>query len=272
MSENDYHQCFDAVTRSAVKVYMDSPYDYYLTYVARSMTRPEPSRAMEAGTLVHRILLERVEFDDAVAIYPESCLKSDGSLNPKPAAQFREDNSGKVCLKDDKAIEIYRAVNAARLSVLGPILGGNHSFEDSYITTKHEIALKCKPDICAELEDRIVIYDLKCVDDISAGLFHRNAKRLKYWLQDAHYSAVLSESGKPVEFRFFALELRYPFRVRAYEYDQHSRQLAAQKHDEIVRQLAASYVDDHWPDTYDGTLILSPWDIGDATETFDEGD
>lgn len=270
----DYHTNGDALTRSALATFVRNPQDYYLQYVARTVAPKQPTPAMEVGTLVHSILLDRVDFDDAVAVYPESCLKSDGSLNPKPAAQFRDDNADKMCLKEGKADEVRRAVNAVRLSALGAVLAGDFHFETVYYADMHGHRVKCKPDICGPNGAGVcVAYDLKVVDNDDDGLFHRNARRFMLWLQDAHYSSVLeAQYGMPVDFQFITVQVSPSYRLRKYSYDLLSRETARKKHEHALHRLSECMASDKWPDEYDPVLVLDPWQAGADIDGIIEGE
>lgn len=258
----DYHGQEYGLTRSALSVFMHSPEEYYLQFIAQTMPRREPTQAKTVGTLVHSILLDRVDFDAAVAVFPGSCLKSDGSLNPKPAAQFREDNAGMVCLKSDKAEEVRRAVHAARLSVLGPLLSGDYHYEQPLQADVFGLQCACRPDIWGISDGKAVIYDLKVAEDDNADLFHRNAKRFKYWLQVAHYSRIVSAlTGLDVEFAFFTLRTSTPYRVQRFWYgDTLSNGLVA--HETAIEKFKACSSSGHWPHEYNQVLEIGPWDIG----------
>ena len=270
----DYHSIDDALTRSALSLFLDNPQDFYLQYVAKTVARKEPTARMELGTLLHSILLEKIDPFEAIAIYPETCLKSDGGLNPKPVAHFREDNPDSVCLKVEAAERVTMAVSAFRHSAIGPILAGNYHFEQAFYGDVSGVRIKCKPDIAGAVNDRAVCYDLKVVEDDFDGLFHRTSKRLKYWLQDAHYSAIMSQvyEGLPTEFAFFTLRMTPPFRVRMYSYDILSRESAATKHRAGLAKYADYLSRDYWPDEYDGTLVLDPWDANADIEGNTDGD
>ena len=257
----DYHAGDYGLTRSALSVFMTSPEDYYLQYIMRAMPRKQPTTAMDIGTVVHRILLDRVDFDDAVAVYPSSCLKSDGSLNPKPAAQFRQDNAGLICLKEDKAECIRRAVHAARLSELGPLLGGNYHFEMPVQAEVFGVQCACRPDIWGVTENKAVIFDLKVMEDDHAGLFHRNAKRLRYWLQVAHYSRIINaKTGLNVEFKFFSLRTSPPYRVQSFWYGD-SLENGLRQHAATLDEYRRCYDSGNWPHKYNQVLQVEPWDV-----------
>ena len=116
------------------------------------------------------------------------------------------------------------------------------------------------------MDDHLIAYDLKfCPPDPTS--FNRSARRLRYWLQDAHYSAVLTaETGKPVLFRFWAVEPTYPFRIQCYWYGQRSREIARDYHAAQLNKLAECYATDEWVDDWQGELVLSPWDVGVTSE------
>lgn len=274
MSDN-YHSDHSELTRTALTVFASNPRDYELQYILKLPPRKKRTQRMDKGAAVHAITLDRKPIAESIAIYPEECLKTNGDVNPKPAGMFREMNLGKVCMKEEQAIEIIGTVQAIQVSPIGELLRDDaNDFEKTVTATIEGVACKTRGDIVRRLTDRTLCYDLKIVEDNDDGLFHRNARNLKYWLQDAHYTAILEAAyGLPVEFAFFQVELAFPHWIRMYQYDIPARESARDKHRDLLRHFAGCRAANDWPDDYDPCLTLDPWELSaDIEGDFTDGD
>ena len=272
MDDAEYH-AHDAVSKTKLNHFAKSIGDYWHYYIAKDLPVPGPSGAMNIGTAVHAALLEKCDVDQIIATYPDSCLKSNGAINPKPAAQFREDNSDKLVMKDADADRVREVCSAVMTSPLSPLIYHPEAvFEQPVIWTCERTGLQCraKPDFYIDMGDEVVAYDLKTTEQVYPQPINRTCKTLRYWLQDAHYSDGLANKfGKPVRFRFWFVETKSPCRVAPWWYDQRSREIASEKHSALMTELAACMKDNDWRERWErngeNLLQLSPWDV-DASE------
>jgi hypothetical protein len=269
----DYHKDFSRVSKTMLNLFYDSAFEYAETYIFGRMETKKQTKQMDTGGLLHSILLEKKELKDLVLEYPSSCLKSNGDLNGKPAAQFRADNPGVICLKDTS--EIQTAISAILKGLLKDWFAivdhpGTHIEETIHFETP--IPSRCKPDVFVDMGDHIICYDLKCTATFRPRDFLRTAKRFRYWLQDAHYSAGLIETFlKPVQFRFVVCEVVPPYRSQIRWYDERSREIARDSRLNKLMELSKRTESGNWIDDYSQELIVSPWDLGDTTEEELEG-
>lgn len=260
---NEYHEDNSHLTKTALSVFCDSPQEYYLQFIAREMERKQATREMSTGTVLHAMLLENKKLEEVIGIYPESCLKSDGALNWKPAAQYRADNPDKLgFFKAQAAEDIQIVYDAVKDGPIAEAIEESSHLEKEFRAMLYGVRCKCKPDIAGDLGEYWVAYDLKFMDRIYPGMFRRSAKSFRYYLQDAHYSAVLSEiSGKPTVFKFIAVETQFPFRKQVYCYDPRSREIARDFHRKKIEQLKECQSTGDWSDRWSGDLIVNPWEV-----------
>ena len=258
-----YHDDASEVTKTALTVFCESQIEYYLQFVTQEMERKRATREMSVGTVLHAMLLEFKKLDEVIGIYPESCLKTDGSINWKPAAQFRADNPDKLgFFKASAAEDIQIVYDAVKDGPIATAIEESSHLEKEFHATLYGCPCKCKPDIAGDVGEYWVCYDLKFMDRIYPGMFSRSARSFRYYLQDAHYSSILTElSGKPTVFKFIAVETQFPFRVKVYSYDQRSREIAHEFHKRKIEQLLECQRTGDWSDKWSGDLILNPWDV-----------
>jgi len=165
MNDQDYHSDFDHVSCSMLKVFCDSPVKYYHHFIAQDMKQKPASKYMELGSAVHAVLLEETPIHEAVRVYPETCLKSDGSINGKPAAQFRADYPAEMYVKDDA--QFRTLIASIRSSPIGKLIEACR-----YRETEHRwmddagVLCRCKPDAYGIVDGVVKVYDLKITEQI----------------------------------------------------------------------------------------------------------
>lgn len=277
-TDEEYHADTSTISKTMLNEYCNSPVTYDLTFNKGTMARKSPTKPMQLGTIMHSLLLEKKEIEDVVAIYTPECFKSNGAINPVPAGKFRASIGNKIAVKSKELDEVLACFTAVVKSDLYDAIKQASECEKRHGAVVEGVPCRCKPDILCDMGDHILIYDLKFCDP-SPDAFIRSAKRFRYWLQDAHYSAVVREElGKPVMFRFFAVEPTFPFRVHCHWYGPRQREIARDFHVRKLGELKHSMETDTWVDDWANELPLDPWDIGGRHEEepelegFDDGE
>lgn len=276
----DYHADYTRVSKSMLDVFLASPYEYYLTYVTQEMERPQPKRVMQIGSAVHAICLDKLEPNQVLAIYTDDCYKhgKDGrqcGLNPNTAEQFREQHRNRICLKHEDAEIVLGCVEAIRNHPLGELLKFPEArFEEPQFWTCPYSGLDCR--LMSDLlivGDQCFCYDLKTTERPSPDEFDRVRKRFRYWLQDAHYSSGLrTVFGKPVEFKFWAVETKFPFRIVPYKFPDVVREEFTERYASTMLRLAQCYETGQWEDDWTkqvNYMTCTPWEFGDDAALLD---
>jgi hypothetical protein len=266
--EYDYHGDYDNKSKSMISLFLKSPMDYHLTFHTREMKPKAPKKPMIIGTIGHAVLMERRKLNQLAVIYPASCLNKNGDINPTPAEKFRNECEGYFCLKPSE----YQYVDAALKGMekhldFMKLVDQATSLEEPYFAELFGLPCKCKPDILCDIGDMIVIHDPKFMPDISPPSFWRSAKLFDYWLQQAHYSTVVQKHfGKPVLFRFRAIETKFPFRQQPYCYEGIDLENIMGTYEQTMLRLKERYDSGNWEDAWEGKLRFSPWDGPAADE------
>ena len=284
MDNQEYHAIKREQT-SGLKMLRNNPRQYHASYVTGEQAKPDLSdkRPVIIGDVVHRAMLEKHDISEIIVPYPADCLGVGGRLKPKPAKEFRElmKSEGKIAVKDDEYQRIFSICNSILSHELGTLIGRDDIiFEQPIFWTDQGTGIDCKakPDFVYDADDSVICYDLKVSEGISPNNWGRIAKRLGYWLQDAHYSSGLSHiTGKPVKFVFWVVESIWPFRVAQYEWDQISRERASGAYVNLLHELKKRRAEDNWAEDWESSanyLTLDPWDVGadedGELEGFDE--
>jgi len=268
-----YHQNYSRISKTMLGHFAKSPADFARYYVHQTESPPSPKRQMVIGSAIHAILLERAPIEVVVKVYPQSCLKSDGSLNGKPAASFREDNPESYCMKATDALIVQSACDSVMDHELGELIDHPDAvFELPQEWTCQLTGIDCRlmADFFIDMGDCILAYDLKTTEDIYPTGVKRTAKTLKYWLQDAHYSSGLETIfGKPVKFRFWFLEIDSPNRIAPWEYEPRSREICKAAYVRLMERLKTCRDANYWPDEWTQQVnhfVVNPWEVDEATE------
>lgn len=260
-----YHSDVSAISKSMLSDFMDSALDYYHIYITGLKPRKKPTRKMKIGTICHAMLLEHKTLDEACIVYPYSCIDTSGKLKSKKAAEFEASVPNRVAVKEDFIPVIEATIKNARASEFGSLLDlhmDNAKFETRIDEELYGLPCKCRPDIHILLKDQIVVPDLK-FGVVKPDDFWRNANgRFRYWLQQAHYSAILTKRyGLPVNWTFWAFETEFPYRVKPYWYDARSAEIASEQHKVEIRKLKQCYDTNKWDDDFSSEGMLNPWNI-----------
>lgn len=265
-TDEEYHADTSTISKTMLNEYCTSPVQFDLMFNKKTLDRKSATKPMQLGTIMHAILLENKEPDQICAVYPSDCFKSNGAINPVPAGKFRASIGDKIAVKPKELDDVLACFTSVVKSELYDAIQLSIECEKRHDAVIGDVPCRCKPDILCDMGDHILIYDLKFCDP-SPSAFIRSAKRFRYWLQDAHYSAVVREElGKPVMFRFFAVEPTFPFRVQCYWYGPRQREIARDFHSRKLGELKHSIETDTWVDDWPNELPLDPWDIGSSHE------
>lgn len=267
----DYHDDTSELTKTQLLTYIESPMVYYHTYVTRKLPRKAQTKEMLSGVILHAMFLEGKRLDDLVGVYPESCLNKNGGLIGATAAKHRAANPASYWLKEAERDTIRATYENLKDSSIGHAIAECSEFEKTVRASVYGRNCKCRPDIAGDVGEYWMVYDLKFTDTI--GAFVRSSRTLKYWLQDAHYSAVIREAtGKQVVFKFIAAETVFPYRVRVHSYNPIKREMAARFHKSRLLDLMASERSGDWNDRVIEDLPLSPWDCGEGDDVLMDDD
>lgn len=263
-TDGDYHSDTSAITRGMLSVYMDSPIDFYYMYILGLKPRKARTRLMDFGLICHSILLEKKKIEEACEEYPYSCIRADGSLNGKKAREFEQSIYPRIAVKSDVIPKIRMTIKNARESEFGRLLdlhSDKAKYEMPITETVYGLPLKCRPDLHIVLSDQVIVPDLK-FGAFLPDAFWRSARNFRYWLQQAHYTAILQQRYQlPVAWRFWAFETELPYRVHPYWYSDFSIEQSRDRHREAVRELKRSFDTGIWEDNFSSEGDLTPYEL-----------
>lgn len=257
-----YHEDHAAITKSGLTLFAKSPLEYYHTYLTGKLPRKQATQPMLLGTVLHSVLLENRRLDDLLIVYGPECFKSNGTLHPQKAEEFRQGRGDAVAVKQREYDDIRIVVDAVYSQLFEFLSRDDVQCEQVFSAEVYGIPAKCRPD-AVRIGQSVMVIDLKFSATIDPQSFARSSRSFKYWLQDAHYTAVLEaiHGNRFVGFEFIAIETKFPFRVQRYHYDQSSRDSGRAEHKRLMLKLAECHATGDWSDGWESTLVLNPWDV-----------
>ncbi len=210
MTNEAYHQR-DEISCSQIKTILKNPYEF-LAKVKR-----EPSKAMDFGSCVHKLVLEPDEFNNEFAIMPDIDKRT--KEGKELYAQFMTQHEGKTLLNNED-FERARWCSQIALEIAGTFFK-NGKAEQSYFGELDGVPVRCRPDYY--IEDKGIIIDVKTTADASKDGFTKSVANFGYHIQNAFYIDTMRSLGlKAEKFMFVAIETKEPFMIGLYELDETS--------------------------------------------------
>lgn len=238
MAERDYH-AHHALGSSDIKQLLVNPHGF-------RQEKPS-SKALELGSLVHKLILEPDEFESSYYILDniDRRTKEGKERYIKALAEAEAENKEIIDLATfQQGKEIAEAFNQSAVSKL--IAGG--VAENCAFSEIDGVAVKCKPDYYRE--DKKIIIDLKTTSiagGASALSFQKAIANYRYYIQASLYMQILGAD----EFYFIAIETQAPYMIGVYKLDITAIELgetqikkAIKRYKNLSKYKANVYLDD----------------------------
>lgn len=227
MTNEQYHDDKDSLSRSAILDFVKSPHIYFAKHLSEYRPVQEKSRALLFGDAFHAMMIEPLRFED------EFCVKLDKAPLLKDVgrdeyerykelqATFEEKNAGKHILTQDEYLDLTHMRNAILASSEAvALITKAIECETSYFWQDEHSGLMCKarPDLLHES----IIVDLKTTNDASPRAFQRSVVDYGYHVQAAMTRAgVKAVKGRDIPtFICIAVEKNFPYSVGIYVLDE----------------------------------------------------
>ena len=169
----------------------------------------ESSRAQDIGSLLHGMVLG---FGEKPVLYPEDCYKKDGSLNGKPAGEFRGSLAAdQVAVKPSDLVKLEGMVESAReaLASVGIEIDPRNSELQAY-TEIDGLEVRAMFDYIPA-DSRLPIIDLKKTQDASPKATERTMAQYGYDFQCEWYGDIYKQiAGQDRQFLFLFIEEEAP--------------------------------------------------------------
>ena len=258
----------DAVSATGLKHLARSTWHY------RNRIDPEPKPAMLRGSLAHCAILEPDALSDRYAIVPEDAPRRPSKLqmqakspNASSAAQMKwwADFEASIGARNIVSAADYMLCRAQLDAVrenetMSALLrDGNGEVSIFWIDEATGIYCKARPDwLPPEIGGCITPLDIKTCADESPSGFGRAAARLRYDLQDAHYTAGIEAALclRVDRFVFGAVTSKPPVLAVPYVLTDEIRGRANEDRSEMLALLAWCQRENQWPAYGTGIQLL----------------
>lgn len=288
MTSEEYH-AHPAIGASMLECFRESRRTYFARYVAKTEPAPEPTDAMNFGTLVHMSLFEPERVADAVAApYPEFApdgkkwLRRAGSNHEKWWAEEVAKREGKIKVMSDVLPRVARVVEAIKANEFAAtILGqeGTPEFSIFWVDKATGLECKCRVDFMPTqwmTDYRKVAADLKTADDPSPQPYISQCVRLGYHRKLRHYRAGLNAyTGSQQNFVHIAAGTSPPYVVAHYDIDDRDQRdgypLGQEQRRRVLRNLAECMDTGDWREPWEKsvvTLLLPSWAFAEESYQF----
>lgn len=263
MKDTDYH-ARPELGSTSVKTLAKHPPAVYRWQA----DNPQPHKAVfDIGTAAHSLILEGT--DEAFTVLDFDDYRS------KAAREARDEvyAAGKVPLLWDQRHELDCMSDAVLAHpIAGPLLTG-HIAERSFFTELHGVPVKARPDAL----NGTTVVDLKTTGADLNDLA-RTVNNFGYYIQQAHYTAVLEACGQTVDdFVFIFVSTQAPHMVRVVRLEETAVDLGQEHMTTALLTYKECSERNHWPGYEQiDTLDLPAWvyhqDDNDLEEfTFSHG-
>lgn len=256
----------DAMSQSALKELARSPWHY------ANRVDVKETRAMLNGSLVHCARLEPEALAQRYVVVP-----SDAPKRPTPAQwaakksnessqiakdwwnAFGEQVAGRSIVEgDDYAItQLQLAALERDPLIVENMSAGNSEVSVFWIDPDTGVYCKARPDYVRSFDDGDVLTDLKSTVDESPSGFGRSAKRMRYDLQQAHYTDGwrIATGHKIKAFCFAAVTSKRPVLAKPYLLPEEFVQRGEDERRELLAVYASCRATDTWPDYGSGYIV-----------------
>lgn len=181
----------------------------------------EPTQDLIFGSAFHKAVLEPDTFNEEFAVMTND-IDRRTKLGKEQYAQFLLENENKGILSQEDYETILNMLNAVNCNKYAKaLLKGTKEQSLYYVDDLTNIPCKVRPDCRTEIQDRVVIVDLKSCKSAAPEDFMRDVVKFAYDLQVAMYKIGVSKTlGIPldkIDFVFIAVEKKSPHLIGIYE-------------------------------------------------------
>lgn len=240
MNESEYH-AHHALGSSDIKQLLTNPHGF---------RQEKPSnKALELGSLVHKLILEPDEFASSYYVLEniDRRTKEGKERYIKALAEAEAENKEIIDLATySQGKEIADAFNNTSVAkLLSEGVAENCAFSEL-----DGVAVKCRPDYYRS--DKNIIIDLKTTSILGGASplgFQKAIANFRYYIQASLYMQILGAD----EFYFIAIETQAPFMVGVYKLDIAALELgetqikkALKRYKNLNKYKANVYLDDNY--------------------------
>ena len=220
----------------------------------------EQTPALIFGSAYHTLILEPEKFaDEYFTLDRDAMPYPDKDFRNSDNKAWKEDvlarNSDKTYLSPEDFITLYEMKAALELYPNFIFLLKNGVAEESYFAEIDGMGVRVRPDYVS----RFGIVDLKTCQDASPEAFGRDAAKMRYLIQAALYTDVVSTfqahetigrgehyEGDVLPFFFLAQEKTAPYIPQMYRVPSYLIEAGRAQYEDVLKQLFTAQTTDVW--------------------------
>lgn len=264
LSNEEYHEHTESISRSALMEYKKSPYNYWAKYINNSRPFQESTPAMIFGSAFHSLILEPENFDEYFAVVPEQKLLKDVGreeyeLYKKQVSEIK--NSNKRIISDENLNSLFQMREALWNHSEAIELIQDGKYEQSFFWKDEDsgLTLKSRPDIM----HHNMIVDIKTCSDASSHAFQNSMVFGGYHIQ----GAMIQEGWKNLTGNTIstviniAIEKTYPYCIGIYIIDEYALDVGRKEFKKLCSDLKSSMINNKWGNYSPQVISLPNWSV-----------
>lgn len=261
MTNDEYHDHKESLSRSSIRDFADCPYKYWALHL--NPLRPPKVRTDEMifGSAFHTFILENDKFEDEYFILPEKVFKKD---NPEQyeinkALEEEAEKTNKIVLSQKEYVTLCDMRDALNRDGRAIDLIKGAVYESSYFWKDEGSGLmvKARPDI---LHANMIV-DLKTISDASPETFRRSMMTGGYHWQ----GAMIRDGVRAIEGRDIpnvinvCIEKKYPYAVGIYLIEEPALETGQIEYKHHLKGIKECTETNEWPSYAIETVGLPKW-------------
>lgn len=254
IGNSDYHRS-PAISRSMLMDFKKNPSYYWYKYFSSRFFPESPTPAMNLGSAVHTLTLEKDKFDSDFFVIQQKSRPIRGTA---PYSKMMDEANGKIILTRDEYIKAFGISKAILDNPDAAALISDSSIEQS-IFFKHkptDMMCKVRPDIW----QGALVCDLKTSADAGYKAFQSSCVNYGYFLQAGMMHYGLNAIGKPMDkFVFIVAEKDIPYAVAIYILSDDALEFGINQFHMLMDRLAQCITNNKWPGYGINELKLPRW-------------
>lgn len=263
-SIEEYHADHSAVSHSMLEVFRRNVADYHGRFVAHTIPQPEPSAAMEFGSMVHLFILEPELFCERHCVLPPAPSgKWDKRTSEYKQAVKLYAEEGKELIEAETYTRLWLIRKAIEQHPKAKVLFELSPQREQTVRWTDEatgLACKCRCDALGEF-----IPDLKTCADISPEGFKYAVKKYGYARQSAWYqTGVEKATGQRLPHIFVCVTTEPPYECALYPIGPRTTWLGEEQNRIDLANMAARMQSGDWVNDYAkglNAIELDPWEF-----------
>lgn len=253
--DDTYHATRPILSSGGIRKLIESPKKFHAEYICG--IKSKPTKAMEFGTIVHKILLQGSKYRDLVRVKPDFGDLRNKANKERSNDWINDQPFGAIFLTEEEDYLVKSMIEGILFHPRAKHYLKNGMPEMSGYFMKNGIQCKIKPDF---INSKGLLVDLKTTIRSDERSFSAQAWREGYHIQAAFYLMGMEEiTGRKHElFSIIAVEKSYPSEVTVCDISEFTLEQARADIEMAFTRLKNCIDSNEWPGYKKNTFELMP--------------